>query len=405
MDDDQAQEFLTVGALNRYLGAKFSHDPYLKQVSVIGEIFGYKISGFSAYFDLRDEDESSIRAYVSPTVLRRLSFDFKSGDKVNLTGSVRLYEKRAYASLLVLSMQPAGLGELYLKLAEIKNRLTKEGLFNKPVKPLSFFPKKVAVVTSKTGAVIHDIQSTIGHRNPNLAIQLYESVVQGDKAVAELIAAVKQADQSDADAIIIARGGGSMLDLWPFNDEQLVRLVANLSKPVISSIGHQTDVTLVDLAADYRVETPTAAGVKVTPAISDYQAILNQMTVSMSNNIRRSFKNAVTQFDYLANSAALKSFDQVFINHEQKLQNLNLQMLSAFNNHFQRANQGFLNLVGKLDALSPLKVLDRGFSVTFKDGLAVKDSQQLQVADQLKIIFAKGSALAEVKEINHDRSI
>lgn len=398
---DQAVEFLTVGALNRYLSAKFSRDPYLKQISITGEVFGYKLSNGSAYFDLRDADDASIRAYVSPSVLRGFSFDFKSGDKVNLTASVRLYEKRAYASIFVFSMQPAGLGELYLKLAEIKNKLTKEGLFSKPVKALNYFPKKVAVITSKTGAVIHDIRSTIGHRNPNLQIELFQSIVQGDKAVDDLMAAMMKADQSDADAIIIARGGGSMLDLWPFNDEKLVRLVASLSKPVISSIGHETDTTLTDLAADYRVETPTAAGNEVTPAISDYYHILDQMIYRFSDDIQRSLKKNLDQFEYLANSPALKSFNQVFVNHDQKLQNLNLQLVNLFTSRFQKAGQQFINLTGKLDALSPLKVLDRGFSLTYKDHKLIKNAAELKPNDQVKITFARGSALAEIKEL-HD---
>ncbi len=403
--DEVESNFLTVGTLNRYLSAKFVHDPYLKQVSLTGEIFGYKISSGSAYFELRDEDESSIRAYVSPTILRGFPFDFKSGDKVNLVADVRLYGKRAYASLFIFSMQPAGLGELYLKLAELKNKLTKEGIFNRPTKELNYFPKKIAVITSKTGAVIHDISSTIGHRNPNLKIELFESSVQGDSAVKELVSAVKKADQSDADALIIARGGGSTLDLWPFNDEQLVRLLSSLSKPVISSIGHETDVTLTDLAADYRVETPTAAANKVTPAILDYRNNLDQLTALMSVDIKQLLQKNLNRFEYLANSPALKSFDQVFFNHEQKLQNLNLRLANSFAGEFQKNIQQFANLTAKLDALSPLKVLDRGFSLTFKGDRLIKNAQQLKEKDHIKILFAKGSALAEIKEISDDRRI
>ncbi len=196
-----------------------------------------------------------------------------------------------------------------------------------------------------------------------------------------------------------------MLDLWPFNDEQLVRLLSSLSKPVISSIGHETDVTLTDLAADYRVETPTAAANKVTPAILDYRNNLDQLTALMSVDIKQLLQKNLNRFEYLANSPALKSFDQVFFNHEQKLQNLNLRLANSFAGEFQKNIQQFANLTAKLDALSPLKVLDRGFSLTFKGDRLIKNAQQLKEKDRIKILFAKGSALAEIKEISDDRRI
>ncbi|KGO31734.1 hypothetical protein Q757_05390 [Oenococcus alcoholitolerans] len=223
--DFKTDSYLTVGTLNSYLSAKFSHDPYLDKVYITGEIFGFKISGSSAYFELRDEDQSSIRAYIPPYVLRSISYPYKSGDKVNVCAKVRLYQKRAYVSADIFSIELAGLGKLFAELKNLKiNYLGKVSSADRQNNS-TFFPRKIAVVTSKTGAVIQDIRSTIGHRNPLLTISLFESQVQGDHAVPDLIKALKEADSSDSDAIIIARGGGSMLDLWPFNSEELVRTI------------------------------------------------------------------------------------------------------------------------------------------------------------------------------------
>lgn len=400
--DFKTDSYLTVGALNSYLSAKFSHDPYLDKVYITGEIFGFKISGSSAYFELRDEDQSSIRAYIPPYVLRSISYPYKSGDKVNVCAKVRLYQKRAYVSADIFSIELAGLGKLFAELKKFENKLSREGIFSRPPKQLNFFPRKIAVVTSKTGAVIQDIRSTIGHRNPLLTISLFESQVQGDHAVPDLIKALKEADSSDSDAIIIARGGGSMLDLWPFNSEELVRTIFSLKKPVISSVGHQTDVTLTDLVADYRVETPTAAANKVTPSIDDYKNVLLQLETSLQQSIQGIFQDRLVRYRFLAQRPSLRSFDQVLSNKKQQLENVELRLFSSFRNIFQTYSREFSITSGRLDSLSPLKVLARGFSLTYKDDLLVKNSSQLKQGDKVEIRFASGKAKAEIKETDHD---
>ncbi len=392
-------QYLSIGELNTYLSAKFSYDPYLEKVYLTGEIFGYKIAYGSAFFQLQDEKKSSINAFMPFHVLQNTPFDLKSGDKVNVVASVIFYKKRSFASAKIISIKPAGLGNLFIKLNVLKKKLSREGIFNKVPKKLSFFPKKIAVVTSKTGAVIQDIKSTISHRNPNLELEIFKSQVQGSKASRDLILSLKEADESNCDAIIIARGGGSMFDLWSFNNEKLIRVIASLKKPIISSVGHQTDITLTDMAADYRVETPTAAANLVTPSINDYKEKYKYLIISLSNNIQKVYKEKYNSYQILAASSAIKSFDHIFSVYNQQLKNIDLRLFTSFNHLYQNKENRFLMFINRLDSVSPLKILKRGFSLTFKGERLIKDSKKLNINDKIKIIFSSGEALAQIKEL------
>lgn len=264
-----AQEYLTVSALNKYIKRKFDVDPYLERVYLTGEISNFRMRANShQYFSLKDE-RSKISAIMFKGAFQKLKFTPKEGMKVLVVGRVALYEASGNYQIYIDHMELDGVGALYQALAELREKLNKEGLFSQPKKTLPRYPKRIAVITSPSGAVIRDIITTVKRRYPITQLVLFPTLVQGDKAAADIVKNIKKAEAMDFDTMIIGRGGGSIEDLWPFNEESVARAIAASPIPIISSVGHETDTTIADLVADVRAATPTAAAELAVPVLSE----------------------------------------------------------------------------------------------------------------------------------------
>lgn len=258
-------EYLTVSLLTEYLRRKFDLDPYLSKVYLAGEITNFRKRPGHQYFSLKDE-HAKINVVMFKSAFARLKFEPKEGDKVRVTGRVTLYPASGQYQIVIEQMAPEGVGELYLAYEQLKNKLEAEGLFAKNQRPLRQFPRRVAVITSPSGAVIQDIMTTVARRYPILQIVLFPAQVQGDQAAPTIVTQLRRVKAMGGfDALIIGRGGGSIEDLWPFNEESVARALADMPMPIVSSVGHETDTTITDFVADHRAATPTAAAELVTP--------------------------------------------------------------------------------------------------------------------------------------------
>lgn len=277
-------KYLTVTTLNYYITQKFKNDPYLHKVFLQGELSNFRFRRNShQYFSLKDE-KSKINVVMFRSYFNKVKFRPEEGMKVYVTGYVSVYSPQGSYQFYAETMEPAGLGALYEQLKQLQAKLSKEGLFDPAhKKPLPHFPDNIAVVTSASGAVIHDILVTANRRFPHAEVDLFPAQVQGDAAADSLVRAMRQiASYGDKyDVMIIGRGGGSLENLWPFNEEEVVRQVYSMKMPVISSVGHETDTTLCDLVADKRAATPTAAAEYATPNLADELANIRQMQNSL----------------------------------------------------------------------------------------------------------------------------
>ncbi|MBT1019830.1 exodeoxyribonuclease VII large subunit, partial [Enterococcus faecium] len=265
-----AQEYLTVTTLTKYLKRKFDADPYLERVYLTGEISNFRLrANAHQYFSLKD-DHAKISAIMFKGAFQKLRFQPKEGMKVLVVGRISLYEAGGSYQIYVEHMEPDGIGALYQELEERKEKLMKEGLFQGPKKMLPRFPKRIAVLTSPSGAVIRDIITTVKRRYPIVQLVLFPTVVQGNQAADNVVRNIQRVEEmGNFDTMIIGRGGGSIEDLWPFNEERVARAIYQANTPVISSVGHETDTTIADLVADVRAATPTAAAELAVPVLSE----------------------------------------------------------------------------------------------------------------------------------------
>ncbi|MFC2694800.1 MAG: exodeoxyribonuclease VII large subunit [Lactobacillus sp.] len=420
------EDYLTVSDLNYYIGQKFKRDPYLKQVYLKGELSNYRFrQNAHQYFSLKD-DRAKIDCVMWRNNFAQLKFRPQEGMQVYVTGYVATYAPQGSYQFYVESMEPAGLGALYEQLQELKKKLAAEGLFVQERKrPLPHFPDKIAVVTSPSGAVIHDIMVTCNRRFPHAEVDLFPAQVQGDTAKDSIVAAMQQAAQGDYDVLIVGRGGGSLEDLWPFNEENVVRQVVAMPMPVISSVGHETDTTLCDLAADQRAATPTAAAEYATPNLPDELINIRQLGARLAAEMQA---NIVQRRDYLArlqNSVVMRHPERMYDQQDQTLDLLKTRLAQAAENRLSqpstevklfsqrltsalqqtvtKKNNDYRQLVQQLDALSPLKVLGRGYVYTSdENGKTIAKASEVAVGASLQLHFADGvvQAKALAKEKN-----
>ena len=388
---------VTVSQLNAYVKECLSLDTVLSDITVKGEISGLKThSSGHIYFTLKDEN-AAIKCTFFKTHSLRLSFKLQDGMKVSARGKVTLYERDGQYQLNVFEMNEDGLGLLYLKFEELKRKLQAEGLFDEEFKkPIPGFVKKIGVVTSPTGAVIRDIINVATRRCPKISILLAPVSVQGEDAPRSICAGLKLLDERrDIDVIIVGRGGGSMEDLWCFNDEKVVRAIFACKKPVISAVGHETDFTLSDFVADLRAPTPSAAA---ELAVFDYYDTLLDLD-NIQNRLVRLIDSNVISVNSKIQEYSSCFEDPMYIvdNYKSKLELLTEKLANSVLP--DRKESELSRLSSKLDALSPLKVLSRGYSVVSKGGKAVKDSKNINKGDIVVIKFSKGEAEAEVTKI------
>ena len=394
---------LSVSQLNRYIKMNFDADENLANIFISGEIsnFTNHYRTGHLYFTLKD-DSAAVRAVMFNSSAKRLKFMPEDGMKVIARGRVSVYEASGQYQLYVDDMQPDGVGALNLAYEQLKEKLQKEGLFSEHhKKPLPPYPEKVGVITSPTGAAVRDIINVLGRRFPYAEIVFCPVLVQGDGAHLQLTDAVNLFNsERAADVIIIGRGGGSIEDLWEFNDEGLARAVYNSDIPVISAVGHETDFTICDFVADMRAPTPSAAAELAVPDANELQYALSALKNRMFLNISSGIADRRSRLEYLTSKGALKSPDEMLSNRSQRLDTAFSKMLSSYENRIGGKKVEFISAATALSKLDPMSVLMRGFAfVSDKNGKNVYSSQALAKGDKINVRFHDGSAACEVKEI------
>lgn len=394
---------LSVSQLNRYIKMNFDADENLVNIFISGEIsnFTNHYRTGHLYFTLKD-DSAAVRAVMFNSSAKRLKFMPEDGMKVIARGRVSVYEASGQYQLYVDDMQPDGVGALNLAYEQLKEKLQKEGLFSElHKKPLPPYPEKVGVITSPTGAAVRDIINVLGRRFPYAEIVFCPVLVQGEGAHLQLTDAVNLFNsERAADVIIIGRGGGSIEDLWEFNDEGLARAVYNSDIPVISAVGHETDFTICDFVADMRAPTPSAAAELAVPDANELQYALSALKNRMFLNVSSGIADRRSRLEYLTSKGALKSPDEMLSNRSQRLDTAFSKMLSSYENRIGGKKVEFISAATALSKLDPMSVLMRGFAfVSDKNGKNVYSSQALAKGDKINVRFHDGSAVCEVKEI------
>lgn len=389
---------VTVTQLNKYLKDRFDEDENLNAILVKGEISNFKnhYTGH-LYFTLKDEN-SLIKCIMFKSYAERIAFKPRDGMQVMVFGSVSVFERDGVYQIYVKSMLEDGMGNLHEKFEQLKAKLEKEGLFEqKYKKPIPLYPKVIGVLTSQTGAVIRDIINVSTRRNPNVYIRLLPVPVQGlgaDEKIAEKIKIVNQ--QQLADVLIVGRGGGSLEDLWPFNEEIVARAIFESEIPIISAVGHETDFTIADFVADLRAPTPSAAAELAVPDIYE----LKQKISSYQNRYRLALKKKI-ELMRLRYEKCMRS--RVFTDPARNIKDKYIILdtyIKRMENQIKITQKEkktkFVELVSKLDTLSPLKTLTRGYCLTEKDNKIVKSVKQLKKEDEVNLKFYDGDIIAKI---------
>ena len=390
---------VTVSDLNKYIKDKIADDEYLNQVLVKGEISNFKnhYTGHM-YFTLKDEN-SLIKCICFKSYAQKLTFMPKDGMKVIVLGSVSVFERDGVYQIYVKIMEEDGLGDLYTKYQELKEKLDKQGLFDESHKQkLPLMPKVIGVLSSQTGSVIRDIINVSTRRNPNVYIRLFPVPVQGEGAAEKIAEGIKfMNDNNLADVLILARGGGSLEDLWPFNEEIVAHSIYNSKIPIISAVGHETDFTIADFTADLRAPTPSAAAELAVPDIYEVKRKIREYQDRLRNALLHKTKIARLRYDKCMTSAVIKEPNRMINDNYIKIDNYIKQLENLIKIKTEKEKGRYIELISKLDALSPLKTLYRGYSITEKDGSVVKSVKQLKSGDNIEIRFNDGSKKAVVK--------
>ena len=412
-------DYLTVSALTSYLKRKFTADPYLKEVYVTGEISNYRQRPGHQYFSLKD-DGAVLNATMFKFAFQKLQFKLEPGMKVNAVGHMDLYAPNGSYSLIIDKLEPDGVGALYQAYEQLKAKLAEEGLFNQLQRPIPRFPKKIAVITSPSGAVIRDIMTTVQRRYPIAEIVLYPAVVQGDGAVPSLTAQMTAvAESGDYDVLIMGRGGGSIEDLWAFNEEAVARQMLTMPMPIISSVGHETDTTIADFIADQRAATPTAAAEFATPVpLADLWLGIQQMQQRLVNQMQRQVVNSQERLQRLQNSYVLTQPARLYEGYlqrldiaQQRLQQSVVTLVTQRRHQFdliaprltnamtrqtENAEQRVGKAVAGLQLVSPLAILARGYSVVEQDGHILNSVADVTLQEDVLIRLADGQVTATV---------
>ncbi len=391
---------VTVKQLNLFVKSLIEGDMRLNDIYVTGEISNLKNHYASGhlYFTLKDND-ASIRCVMFRSFASQVNFRVEDGLKVILRGRVSIYEKDGQYQFYAQEMHPEGLGDITLQFEQIKERLSKEGLFvpeNK--RPLPKFPKRIAVITSPTGAAVQDIINILSRRWKLCEILLCPVSVQGENAVPEMLDALERVySLSACDLIIIGRGGGSIEDLWAFNSEALARKIYESPVPVISAVGHETDFTICDFVADLRAPTPSAAAELAVPDESEIKSMLNNYSMLLKSQLENKLSIQKSRFSILENSVFLKNpFEKIIEKRYEEIDHLTDRLLFVFKNLVNLTKTRLSADFAALDALSPLKVLARGFSVAKKGNTVISSVEDIDCGDDFILKLADGSLNCKV---------
>lgn len=442
-----SKRYLTITALTKYLREKMDRDPQLKNVLIKAEISNLSFDrNKNMYITLKDEN-TLMPAIMFSSQNHALKFKPENGMSVLVEGNVSVYEKGGKYQLYILDMEPDGIGALYLAYEQLKEKLNKEGLFNVERKrPIPVYPKNIAVITSKTSAAVRDVITTIKRRFSNVQLTIIHVNVQGKSSAPEIVKAIQFASEKGIyDTLILTRGGGSIEDLWSFNEEIVARAIAASSTPIISAVGHETDTTISDLVADLRAPTPTAAGELAVPSTIDTKKYIDQMTVHLTKALQLNISNKKASLQQLQNTSVFhypnriineqeqylnhvterlhlimqkilqtkreqnqKNTTRVQLNHpgnkieltKQKLQNQKKQMNRQIKNIISVKQQSLAKQIDKLTLLNPLHIMQRGFSITFDEKQKiVKSVTKVKKDDDIQIKLHDGTIECTVNQV------
>ena len=440
------EKYLSVTTLTKYLKMKFDKDPYLERVYLTGQVSNFRKRPSHQYFSLKD-DRAVIQATIWSGIYQKLGFDLEEGMKINVVGRVQVYEPSGSYSIIIEKAEPDGVGALALQFEQLKKKLSEEGLFQDRFKQvIPQFANRIGVVTSRSGAVIQDIITTVSRRFPGVEIVLYPTKVQGEGAAEEIARNIAKANErDDLDVLIIGRGGGSIEDLWAFNEEIVVRAIFESRLPIISSVGHETDVTLSDFVADKRAATPTAAAELATPVSKlDLLTYLKNQERRMATAVQNTLSKKEKALKVLSQSVIFRQPERLYDGYLQRLDQLQLRLKQSVNSELVRQEQRVLELVHRLEQLSPInkvhryqdrllqfekllrsqmavvydakvaevkrlseallmldtsRIVARGYAIVKKEDAVVSSAKDLKKTDQVTLMMRDGQVELEVKDV------
>ena len=394
---------ITVSQLNSYIKSVLEQDVNLNLICIAGEVsnFVHYYKSGHMYFTLKD-DKSQLKAVMFSSNAEKVKFKIENGLRVICRGRVSAYEKDGQYQLYVDSIQPDGIGELSLAYEQLKQRLFEEGLFDdEHKKALPRFPRRIGVATSNMGAAVEDIKNITKRRYPLAEIVIAPTIVQGDLAPDDIVKSIKLLDSiDDIDVIIVGRGGGSIEDLWAFNTEIVARAVYECKKPIISAVGHETDYTICDFVADVRAETPSAAAEKAVPDINVIMSFVNSSRERMLSLINYKLQDEMQRLDNLQNKGPLSNFSEYIENYKDILDGYTNDMLSILSDRLRDNSFKLSGLADKLNSLSPLAVLSRGYSVVSINDRIINSTKSVKVNDVVDVTLSDGRIICTVKEVD-----
>ena len=392
---------LTISQLNSYISFKLKSDIKLKGIMVQGEIsnFTNHYKSGHLYFTLKDET-SLIKAVMFASSASRLKFIPHEGMSVVVSGNVDVYERDGVYQLYVTDMQPSGYGALYLAYEQLKEKLSKEGLFDDEYKkPIPQLPERIGIITSSSGAGLQDMLKIITRRYPIANITVYPAIVQGEQAAQSICNSIRTADSDNNDVLIIGRGGGSFEDLFCFSDEKVVREIFVCETPVVSAIGHETDVTLADFVSDLRAPTPSAAAELVVPDKNYLIDIINGYLYRMKNAVTAIINQCNTLLQQKNTQLKSLSPENILDFNYSEVMSLSLRLKNSFTNIVTNKDHELCEKISLLNSLSPLNILSRGYSLVYKDNTIIKNSKNINVGDELLIKFNDSQVNAHVTKV------
>ena len=418
--------YISVGALTRYIKYKIDNDVNLNEVYIKGEISNFKRhSRGHFYFTIKDE-ESRINAIMFASSTKNVAFEPVDGTKVLVKGRISVFEQTGNYQIYVSEMMEDGVGNLYALYEKLKADLKKEGLFEQEhKKEIPKIPSRVGVVTAPTGAAIRDIISTINRRFPLCEVILFPSLVQGNGAKEDIVRNIKLADSYNLDTLIVGRGGGSIEDLWAFNEEIVARAIYECNTPVISAVGHEVDFTIADFVADKRAATPTGAAELAVPSKEELKKIIKQLELRNTKNINNLLNYNMTILNRIKNSYILKNPMSIYEIKEQKLSNtiekINNYILNYLDNKknkyysirdsyilkypnkiYEKKEIKYNSLIEKLEVLNPMNTLKRGYSITKIEDKVLTSIKDVNVEDNINVLLENGSINAKVVDIKEN---
>lgn len=399
------QQILSITQVNEYIRSKMDADPLLGSVAVRGEISNYKMypSGHH-YFTLKDEG-GALKCVMFKSSAVRLRFRPENGMKVIAMGKISVFPRDGAYQLYCSAMAMDGIGDLHAAFEQLKAKLAGEGLFDPAhKKPLPTYPGVIGIITSSAGAAVHDMIRILRKRYPLSKVRLFPVRVQGVEAPPEIVGAIRYANRHElADLLIVGRGGGSIEDLWAFNDERVARAIYDSTIPVISAVGHEPDVTISDYVADLRAATPSNAAELGVPDQQALRQVLDGYCEAMATSLTRQIKAGRQHLKALSDSPALRSPTAYLEQRKQSVQLLKNRLLSVQTQNVERKRRRFVEQTAKLDAMSPLKVLTRGYAMAQKkDGTVLRSVTQVEIADEIAITVGDGRVAAMVTDVKEN---